>query len=104
MTQRQVDQHMPLPPCRNGHTSRHMLDLRRPEAGGGHFVECACGRTQKHPSFELAITEWRRRNGIRTPRRPCREESNVVQMDLHLSRPNASRSYPKRLPQEHTDG
>ncbi|QHG87092.1 MULTISPECIES: hypothetical protein [Xanthomonas] len=85
MTQRQVDHDAPLPPCKIGHTARHMLDLRRPEAGGGHFVECACGRTQKHHSFELAIAEWRRCNGIRAARKPRPVASNVVQMGLRFT-------------------
>ncbi|QIE16720.1 hypothetical protein IXO1088_017570 [Xanthomonas oryzae pv. oryzae] len=85
MTQRQVDHNTPLPGCRNGHAARHIIDLRRPEAGGGHFVDCACGRTQKHPSFELAIAEWRRGNGIRAPRQSRPAASNVVQMGLRLT-------------------
>ncbi|MBB5880784.1 hypothetical protein GGR74_001987 [Xanthomonas arboricola] len=85
MTQRQIDHGTSLPSCRNGHVARHMLDLRRPAAGGGHFVECACGRTQKHPSFELAIAEWRRSNGIRAARQPRPAASNVVQMGLRLT-------------------
>nr|WP_082345112.1 hypothetical protein [Xanthomonas vasicola]MDO6946001.1 hypothetical protein [Xanthomonas vasicola]MDO6958067.1 hypothetical protein [Xanthomonas vasicola] len=84
MTQRQVDHNTPLPGCRDGHAARHIIDLRRPEAGG-HFVECACGRTQKHPSFEQAIAEWRRSNGIRAPRQPLPAASNVVQMGLRLT-------------------
>ncbi|NJC38355.1 hypothetical protein GGR60_002909 [Xanthomonas arboricola] len=85
MTQRQVDHSTPLPGCKNGHVGRYMLDLRRPAAGGGHFVECACGRTQKHPNFELAIAEWRRSNGIRAARQPRPAASNVVQMGLRLT-------------------
>ncbi|OWB25488.1 hypothetical protein [Xanthomonas oryzae] len=84
MTQRHVDHNTPLPGCRNGHAARHIIDLRRLQAGGGHFVECACGRTQKHPSFELAIAEWRRGNGIRAPSQLRPADSNVVQMGLRL--------------------
>ncbi|PPU54524.1 hypothetical protein XdyCFBP7245_17845 [Xanthomonas dyei] len=61
-----------------------MLDARRPEAGGGHFIECACGRTQKHPSFELAMTEWRRAHRIRAPRQPQSSPQNVVQLGLRF--------------------
>ncbi|AJZ46587.1 hypothetical protein H8Z72_19595 [Xanthomonas citri pv. citri] len=85
MTQRQVDHDSPLPPCTNGHLARHMLDARRPEAGGGHFIECVCGRTQKHPSFELAMTEWRRAHRIRTPREPRPRAHNVVQLGLRFT-------------------
>ncbi|HVJ37029.1 MAG TPA: hypothetical protein VM687_04410 [Stenotrophomonas sp.] len=84
MTQRQVDHDTPLPACRNGHKARHMLDGRRPEAGGGHFVECACGRTQKHATFADAMIEWRRGNGIRAARQPRPSATNVVQMGLTL--------------------
>ncbi|PPT74721.1 hypothetical protein XaplCFBP3122_16025 [Xanthomonas arboricola pv. populi] len=62
-----------------------MLDARRPEAGGGHFIECVCGRTQKHPSFELAMTEWRRAHRIRTPRGPRPRAHNVVQLGLRFT-------------------
>ncbi|WP_254813498.1 hypothetical protein [Xanthomonas campestris] len=85
MTQRQVDHDSPLPSCTNGHLARHMLDARRPEAGGGHFIECVCGRTQKHPSFELAMTEWRRAHRIRTPREPRHRAHNVVQLGLRFN-------------------
>ncbi|WP_181713635.1 hypothetical protein [Xanthomonas oryzae] len=85
MTQRQVDHDIPLPPCTNGHLARHMLDARRHAAGGGHFIECVCGRTQKHPSFELAMTEWRRAHRIRAPRQPRPSTQNVVQLGLRLT-------------------
>jgi len=85
MTQRQVDHDTPLPPCRNAHRARHMLDHRRPDAGGGHFVECACGRTQKHPSYALALREWVRVNGTTAPLIPLAADSNVVQMGLGLT-------------------
>lgn len=85
MTQRQINQESPLPPCRAGHKARHMLDCRRLESGGGHFVECACGHTQKHARFDEALTEWRRSNGIRAPRHPRPTRSNVVQMGLRLT-------------------
>jgi len=85
MTQRQVDHDSPLPRCRNAHKARHMLDVRRAAAGGGHFVECACGRTQKHPSYALALREWIRINGTSAPLIPHGVESNVVQMGLGLT-------------------
>lgn len=85
MTQRQVDHGPPLPPCRNAHKARHMLDARRPEAGGGHFLECACGRTQKQPTFALALREWIRVNGTTAPMIPHAVDSNVVQMGLGLT-------------------
>ncbi|WP_181142600.1 hypothetical protein [Xanthomonas arboricola] len=84
MTQRQVDHNGVLPPCANGHVARHMLDARRLEAGGGHFIECVCGRTQKHPSYELAMTEWRRAHRIRAPRQPQPSPQNVVQLGLRF--------------------
>lgn len=83
MTQRQIPHPQGLPPCRHGHQARHILDHRRQEAGGGHLVECRCRATAKHPTFDLAMAEWRRINRIRTPRQP-REPGNVVQLGLRL--------------------
>lgn len=85
MTQRQVDHPNSLPLCRNGHAARHMLDARCTQAGGGHFVECACGRTQKHPTYAQALREWVRVNGTTAQLIPHTAESNVVQMGLGLA-------------------
>lgn len=85
MTQRQVSHASPLPPCRGGHAARHMLDARRAEAGGGHFIECACGRTQKHPTYAHALREWNRVNGTTAPLIPHAVDSNVVQLGLGLA-------------------
>lgn len=83
MTQREVSHETPLPRCRADHMARHMLDERRPQSGGGHFIECRCGRTQKHPEFGPALAEWKRQNGIRTPR-PAAPAANVVQLGLRF--------------------
>lgn len=85
MTQRQIDHAEPLPPCRNGHTPRHIHDSRRQSAGGGHLVECACGSTRKHPDFEAALVEWKRMHRIRTPRpQPAPPAATVLQLGLRL--------------------
>lgn len=85
MTQRQVDHHSALPLCRTGHAARHMLDARRKEAGGGHFIECACGRTHKHPHYAAALREWVRINGTAAAAIALPAETNVVQMGLGLA-------------------
>ncbi|RPE74659.1 hypothetical protein [Vulcaniibacterium tengchongense] len=82
MTQRQIPHEEPLPACRAGHAARHIFDARRPGAGGGHLVECACSQTRKHAEFADALAAWKRMHRIRTPR--PRPAANVVQLGLRL--------------------
>jgi len=70
MTQREVTEFHPLPRCAKGHHARHMLDLRRQSAGGGHFIECRCCQTRKHGSYGDALAEWRKKHGIKAPKQP----------------------------------
>ena len=56
--QRMISHDKPLPRCSNNHAARHMHDLRRASAGGGHFIECACGCTARYPEFESALAVW----------------------------------------------
>ena len=56
--QRMISHPDPLAPCSKGHTARHIHDLRRPSAGGGHCIECACSHTAPHEDFEHALAEW----------------------------------------------
>ena len=65
MTQREVTEAQPVPRCARGHHARHMLDMRRPSAGGGHFIECRCCHTRKHGTYGGALREWRQKHGIR---------------------------------------
>lgn len=65
MTQRQVAHQVSLPPCAQGHAARHVHDLRRPEAGGGHFIECECRQTPKCTGVGVAFSEWRILNAKR---------------------------------------
>ena len=82
-TQREISHDQPLPLCRDGHPARHILDSRRPTAGGGHLIECRCCATGRHETFEAALQDWHRRNGRRGPRRPAPAAAdNVVQLDL----------------------
>lgn len=68
--QRMISHNPPLPACANGHAARHMHDQRAAHAGGGHFIECACRQTQRHPSLDAALPEWQRLNGfVATPHR-----------------------------------
>lgn len=83
MTQRQLERLPASMACRQGHTARLMVDGRSPSAGGGHYVECQCGRTGRYPDAEGARQEWRRINGIRKPR--ATPASNVVQLGLRLT-------------------
>lgn len=84
MTQRQITHDQPLPVCRQGHASRHIHDLRRQSAGGGHLVECRCCSTAKHATFEDALQDWKRINRIRTPRPPAKPVATVLQLPLRL--------------------
>lgn len=68
MTQREITEVQPVPRCAKGHHARHMLDMRRQSAGGGHFIECRCCQTRKHGSYADALREWRQKHGIRAPR------------------------------------
>lgn len=89
MTQRHISHPEPLPACAAGHSARHIHDLRRISAGGGHFVECKCRMTSKHAEPDAAISEWRR---INRPARSARRvlpaiaapADNVIQMRLAI--------------------
>lgn len=70
MTQREVTEAQPVPRCARGHHARHMLDMRRPSAGGGHFIECRCCQTRKHGVYDDALREWRQKHGIKAPKAP----------------------------------
>lgn len=76
----------PLPTCPHGHKARYMLDGRRPEAKGGHFIECRCSATARYPSFDLAWAYWHKMHGFRPgdASGPA-EASNVVQLGLRLT-------------------
>lgn len=86
MTQRHISHPEGLPACADGHGARHMLDLRGPSSGGGHFVECRCRATRKHADPDAAMAEWRRINRpARAARKPAAAEpapDNVIQLRL----------------------
>lgn len=88
MTQRHMSHPEGLPACAAGHSARHILDLRGPASGGGHFVECACRHTTRHPDFDAALAAWKRMN---RPPRAVRKAAaevpvdNVLQMPLHFA-------------------
>lgn len=93
MTQRHISHPEPLPACAAGHSARHIQDLRGLAAGGGHFVECRCRATQRHPEASGAFDQWRR---INRPARSARKvmptidapgTDNVVQLDFGLAPP-----------------
>lgn len=68
MTQREIRHPETLPECERGHRARHIHDLRGPNSGGGHFVECTCRQTLKFPAFDDALRDWRRMNGLTAER------------------------------------
>lgn len=88
MTQKQISHPEGLPNCAAGHRARHIHDERRPSAGGGHLVECACRTTRKCENPETALAQWRRINqparAARAPAVPAAAD-NVVQMRLVMA-------------------
>ncbi|MCU1123574.1 hypothetical protein ABK045_20410 [Stenotrophomonas pavanii] len=93
MTQKQISHPEGLPNCAAGHRARHIHDERRPSAGGGHLVECACRATSKSENPDTALAEWRR---INRPARSARKAGpalpdNVLQLPL-LATPREVRS------------
>lgn len=83
MTQQQTVPPRALPTCPSGHPARYILDGRRLEARGGHFIECRCSRTAKCPTFDLAWAHWHKQHGLlaTVPSVPT-SGSKVVQLDL----------------------
>jgi len=84
VTQQQKDPPRSLPACPNGHPARYIVDCRRIEARGGHFIECRCSRTTKHPSFDLAWANWHKQHSLHPAAVVTDDErpNNVVQMPL----------------------
>ncbi len=83
MTQQQKTPPRPLPACPSGHPARYILDGRRLEARGGHFIECRCSRTAKCPTFDLAWAHWHKQHGLQAAVPSCPAAgSNVVQLGL----------------------
>lgn len=85
MTQAQISHDFDLPACVDGHSARHMIDMRAPHAGGGHFIECRCRSTTRLADFDQAFTEWCRLNDKRKPRIP-RQSAELLQFRLPLQR------------------
>lgn len=88
MTQKQISHPEGLPNCAAGHRARHIHDERRPSAGGGHLVECACRATKKCENPETALAQWRQINRpVRVARAPAvpAAPNNVVQFKLSLA-------------------
>ncbi|MCG8275374.1 hypothetical protein [Stenotrophomonas sp. NLF4-10] len=86
--QRMISHHDPLTPCSKGHTARHIQDLRRSSAGGGHSIECACSHTARHEDFERALAEWEQMHRPAGPKRartaPRRVFPTMPQLHLAL--------------------
>lgn len=85
MTQQQKIPPRPIPACPSGHPARYILDCRRLEARGGHFIECRCSATAKQPSFDLAWAHWHKQHGLEPVVSSAPSAgSNVVQLGLRL--------------------
>lgn len=93
MTQQHISHPEGLPDCAAGHRARHMVDMRGPAAGGGHFVECRCRATERHSDAIQALDQWRR---INRPARSARKvmpaiaapaADNVLQLPMRFAPP-----------------
>lgn len=84
MTQQQKDPPRPLPACPNGHPARYILDCRRLEARGGHFIECRCSTTAKHPTFDLAWAHWHKQHALQAVQPPAATPAPAPQLQLRL--------------------
>ncbi len=84
MTQQQKDPPRPLPACPNGHPARYILDCRRLEARGGHFIECRCSTTAKHPTFDLAWAHWHKQHALQAVQPPAATPVPAPQLQLRL--------------------
>lgn len=84
MTQQQKDPPRPLPTCPNGHSARYILDCRRLEARGGHFIECRCSRTAKHPTFDLAWAHWHKQHALQAVQPSAATPVPAPQLQLRL--------------------
>lgn len=84
MTQRQKAPPRSIAACPSGHPVRYIHDLRREGSGGGHFIECRCSATAKHPTFDLAWAHWHKQHGLHAAAAAAEEPlaSNVLQMKL----------------------
>lgn len=63
--QRMIDANVPA--CRHGHPARRMQDMRGTAAGGGHYIECACNQSGRHPNPDDALADWHRQQGLPPP-------------------------------------
>ncbi|AWH51458.1 TPA: hypothetical protein UMV35_002050 [Stenotrophomonas maltophilia] len=73
-----------MPACPNGHPARYIIDCRRIEARGGHFIECRCSRTAKHPTFDLAWAHWHKQHALQAVQTPASAPVPAPQLQLRL--------------------
>lgn len=86
ITLRQHTPARPLPRCPSSHSARYMVDGRRMESKGGHFIECRCSSTPRCPSFDLAWAHWHKMHGLRPGDASLPAvATNVVQLGLRLT-------------------
>jgi len=74
----------PLPRCPNDHKARYMIDGRRSESKGGHFIECRCSATARCPSFDLAWAHWHKMHGSHPMPSSLTSPVEVPQLQLRL--------------------
>lgn len=84
MTQQQKTPPRPLPACPDRHAARYIHDLRREGAGGGHFIECRCSRTSKHPTFDLAWAHWHKQHALQAVQTSASAPVPAPQLQLRL--------------------
>lgn len=65
--QRMIPHPEGLPPCRHGHTARHVHDTRSADAGGGHQVECRCSASARCGDYDDALRDWCQTHGHPLP-------------------------------------
>lgn len=86
-----ISHETPLQSCKFGHTARHMHNMRRLEAGGGHNIECKCSRTGRHSDFEGALREWQQMHAEAKPATKARRKArSVIKADQAQRAPSST--------------
>lgn len=73
-----------LPSCASDHRPRYMVDSRRAESKGGHFIECRCSSTPRCRSFALAWAHWHKIHGTHPAQTLVQRTTAVPQLQLRL--------------------
>jgi len=84
ITLREYPPARPLPRCPSSHPARYMVDGRRVESKGGHYIECRCSSTPRCPTFDLAWAHWHKMHGSHPLPAPPTSPAEVPQLQLRL--------------------